>query len=453
MPPDYTAKPALNDVAGAEWETYVSAVTECFADIEPEPINWLWRHRIARGKVTLLVGDPGVNKSLATLDMTARITRGEDWPVDGGKAPLGDVLVLSAEDDPADTIRPRLDAAGADVSHVYLLKAVREIDKDGKLVSRHFSLKCDLERLSDVLVRHPQCVLVIVDPISAYLDGTDSHNNAEIRGLLAPLSELAMRHKVAVLCVTHLNKSNHANPMYRTTGSLAFNAAARAVWTVTKDADDDDRRIIACLKNNLGKDNLGMAFRIAPSISDSEVPVIEWESEPVSITAMQAFEPSDERRDRSVAAEWLREVLPLPAKEVESQGREAGFSWATLRRAKELLRIKPTKTGFDGGWEWSLPKTLTPAPQGEHLRQDTKENNHFAACDGTEDTEDAHLQGHSAFEANEHLPATRCPECGGSVYWRVFGETDWHCRTCRPTGRTQIELYAVDTLEHVYLGR
>ena len=222
----------------------------------------------------------------------------------------GGAALLSAEDDPADTIRPRLDAAGADVSGVNLIQAVEWYDGDaGERVTRSFSLERDAAALEEAIEQTPDCRLVIIDPISAYLGGTDSYKNADIRGLLTPLSQLAQRLRVAVLAVTHLNKS--AGPaMYRSMGSLAFVAAARAVWAVVKDQEDASKRLMLPIKNNLAADTSGLSYTV---VVPSGVPSLAWSDQPVTITVDDALaagrddDPRDsERRD---AKAWLQEVL------------------------------------------------------------------------------------------------------------------------------------------------
>jgi AAA domain len=144
----------------------------------------------------------------------------------------GTSSVLTSEED---TIRPRLNAAGANVKRVYALLAVRHAYKEDSTKEWVFSLETDLLALEAAILATPGCRLIIIDPITAYLGGTDSHKNAEIRGLIAPLAALAAKHRIAVVCVTHLNKSRNGPAIYRSIGSSAFAAAARAVWAVTKD--------------------------------------------------------------------------------------------------------------------------------------------------------------------------------------------------------------------------
>ena len=177
-------------------------VLVCMADVKPESVQWLWKKRFALGKLSLIAGDPDLGKSLLTLDMAARVSTGTGWPdAPELRTTPGGVVLLSAEDDPADTIRPRLDAAYADARRITLLQAIRDTDSNGNVKARAFNLAIDIEALESAIAHVENCRLVIVDPISAYLGKTKSHENAEVRAVLAPLGELAARHGVAVVAV------------------------------------------------------------------------------------------------------------------------------------------------------------------------------------------------------------------------------------------------------------
>lgn len=334
------------------------------SDVTPQPIRWLWPGKIALGKPTLIAGDPGLGKSMLTVSLAAHVSTGRDWPAGGGTCPRGDVLFVSAEDDPADTIRPRLDVAGADPGRVYIVGGVQSLNEDGDPETRMLSLRRDLEPIREAALSLQACRLIVVDPISACLDGADSHNNAEVRAILAPLSELAAAIGAAVIFVTHLNKGTGGSALYRATGSLAFVAAARAAYLVTKDKGDPSRRLFLPLKNNLGPDATGMAYRIEEV---DGVPRVVWEEERISISADEALGRDDEKDDHEStladdAAEWLREVLsagPVPANDIKAHAREAGYSLATLRRAQASLGIRPQRTGGaadKGTWVWTLPQ-------------------------------------------------------------------------------------------------
>ena len=334
--------------------------TVCIADVEPKPISWLWPEKIARGKLTLISGDPGLGKSLITVALASAVSNGARWPVGGGYAPLGSVILLSDEDAIADTIRPRLDAAGANCSMVHAVQMVQEITDEGELVNRVFNLAKDVERLAAVVEKLGDVALIQIDPVSAYLGGTDSHKNSDVRALLSPLSDLAERFNVAVVVVTHLNKGS-GSAMYRSIGSIAFTAAARTAWAVTKDKDDPARRLMLPVKNNLGNDHSGMAYTIGTA--DNGAPVVMWEPDPVEIDINEALsnESNDEQWARSEVEDWLTDLLggkPIPANDVKKLAAEAGFSWRTVERAKASCRVKSTKDGMHGPWLWWHPDDI-----------------------------------------------------------------------------------------------
>ena len=337
----------------------IGAVTLCMADVKSEPISWLWPGRIALGKLTLIAGDPGLGKSLLTATMAATVSKGYVWPLEDTASPIGSVVLLSAEDDPADTIKPRLDAAEADSNRIHVVRAIRGVDIDSKPNERTFSLKRDLPILEELLRSLLDCKLIVIDPISAYLEGADSHNNTDIRGLLAPLAKLASDHHVAIVLVQHLNKSSGGSAMYRPTGSVAFIAAARAAYIVTKDQQNPNRRLVMPVKNNLAKDNTGLAYSVIEA--ENGAPVLVWEKEAVTMTADEALAPSDsseEKTDTDWAIDFLEDELVtqgLSAVEVHKRAKEAGISKKSLRRAQDKLGIKPKKAGFNQGWIWSLP--------------------------------------------------------------------------------------------------
>lgn len=331
-------------------------------DVQSERIRWLWPGRIALGKITLVVGDPGLGKSFVTLDLAARVSAGLPWP----DLPLlpntpGGVVLLSAEDDLADTIRPRLDAAGADVSRVVALKAVRRAGRDG-VTESYPDLANDLEALEAAIEAVPDCRLVVVDPITAYLGATDSHNNSEVRAVLAKLFDLASLHKVAVLAVTHLNKASTLPAIYRAMGSLAFVAAARACWAVLRDEDDDTgrRRLFLAVKNNIGPDHEGLAYSLE---SAGDTARVVWESEPVSMRADDVMggpgTPGPEATTRHEVEDWLRSALadgPRTAKDMTDEGVNGqGFNAKTIQRARVSIGVEAYRPENPGPWWWRLP--------------------------------------------------------------------------------------------------
>lgn len=346
---------------GQEFQTATKseAVVHRLSDVQPEQLEWLWPGRIPLGKLTLLAGDPGLGKSFVTIDMAARVSVGAVWPDDSKRQQqVGSVVMFNCEDGLRDTIRPRFEQAGADLTKIIAVEGVRAFDPTSKVIlQRGFSLASDLPRLADEVTKLADCRLVVIDPVSAYLGEADSHKNAEVRALLAPLAELAEKHRLAVVMVNHLSKSVGTKAIYRAMGSLGFVAAARAVWHFAKDPDNEQRRLILPAKMNLAPDPTGLAYQI-------ENGGVRWEADAVKMTAddLMAREADAQANGkgtrRTEAVEWLRELLndgSVASKQVFADGAEHGFSKKTLRSAFTSLGGKPTKSGMDGPWMWSLP--------------------------------------------------------------------------------------------------
>jgi len=334
------------------------------SDVDPRPVRWLWPGRIALGKLTIISGDPGLGKSFLSCDLAARVSRGHAWPdAPSGSAattlntaPHGSVILLNCEDDLEDTIRPRLDRHGADASRIIALSGVRE--RAGANRQRQFNLARDLPALEVAIRAVGDCKLVVIDPVTAYLgDRHNSHITSVIRSLLTPLSKLAAKYDVAVVAISHLNKGS-GSAVYRTTGSLAFVAAARAVWGVSRDPENPARRWLLPIKNNLGNDTTGLAY----SITDGR---ITWEPAPVTTTADVALSPKAKRSPDKESAEaeaWLKATLvpgtPTPSKSILADARECGINERRLREAARSLGVAIKKTGMNDGWTWSLPEDL-----------------------------------------------------------------------------------------------
>ena len=224
---EYVPDVATSDSDHQE-KTGVRPVIRNLAEVKAVPVKWRWRGRLADGKLTLIVGDPGLGKSFIALDVAARVSAARSWPDSESDEPQSNVLLLSAEDGVADTVRPRLDALGGDAARVHTLDAVRD-----KECERPIQL-ADITAL-ELAIRATRSKVLIIDPLSAYLGRTDSHRDSEVRGLLAPLAALAERTEVAILAVMHLSKSVRNPAIYRTVGSIAFSAAPRIVLGVARD--------------------------------------------------------------------------------------------------------------------------------------------------------------------------------------------------------------------------
>lgn len=332
------------------------------ADVAPEHVEWLWQARVPLGKVTVLDGDPGLGKSTVTLDLAARVSTGTPMPDEQERSDPAAVLMLSAEDGLADTIRPRLDAAGADVTRVHVLG---EVVVDG--AARLPEIPSDLS----LIEREVQLLgarLVVIDPLMAYLtDRVDSRSDHHIRRALSPVAALADATGAAVVVVRHLNKSGGGKAIYRGGGSIGIVGAARSALLVAQDPDDEGRRIVAPMKSNLAAPPPALAFRLVPDEVHGCARV-KWDGRTDHNADQLLASPLDDEEKSAVdeCAAMVRDLLitgPLPSKEVQRAARDADFSDSTLKRAKARLGVKGRQrageTGRRGspGWECYLPES------------------------------------------------------------------------------------------------
>ena len=328
------------------------------SDLTPTAIEWLWLYWLALGKFHILAGQPGQGKTTLALACIATLTSGGRWP-DGSRVAPGNALIWSGEDDPADTLLPRLIAMGADVSRVYFITGARI---GGEAVP--FDPARDLVQLTAQADKIGDVRLLVVDPVVSAVAG-DSHKNGEVRRALQPLVDLASYLGAAVLGISHFSKSTGGrDPTERVTGSVAFGAVARVVLVAAKiKSESGDMRVLARSKSNIGPDEGGFEYSLEqtealPGIMASRV---LW-GNAVDGTARELLtepeEDSDEHAARRGSAEdFLRELLaggPVPSKQVKADAAEAGHSWATVRRAAEDIPVKRTKDGMNGGWYWQL---------------------------------------------------------------------------------------------------
>jgi len=331
--------------------------------VQREEVPWLWSGWLPLGRLTALVGDPGVGKSWLTLAIAAPITTGKLMPGAAQERQPANVLLLTAENGLADTVRPRLEDMGGDPARVMVLTAMR--GESGGLRFPH--LPEDLVRLETELAKG-EYVLVIIDPLNAYL-GTflDTYRDSHLRSVLGDLAALAARTGVALLFVLHLNKGERDRAIYRAQGSIAYVAAARAVHLVGFNPNDQQERALVCIKINLAEKPPALAFAIVDGR-------FEWRGE-TTLTEADLLAPDTGVKKPSaleVAMAFLRQLLaegPVEAEAVKAAARVAGISEKTLQRAKDALGVKSKNTGFGKGspWEWYLPAgtiSLGPTKNG-----------------------------------------------------------------------------------------
>ena len=346
----------LTELEGApRWtpeDLQAEPIGRLLSEVRAEQVDWVWPRRIPRGKLSIWEGDPGVGKSAATTDVAARVSAGHPWP-DGTPGEAGGVVLLSAKDGLADTIRPRLEAAGGDPSKVLALATV--CDARGE---RLLSIPEDLSfvRLG---IERVDALLVVVDPLMAFLSGgVNSHRDQDVRRALAPLAALAEDTGAAVVVVRHLTKAAGGHTLYRGGGSIGIIGAARSALLVAKHPEDENLRVLAGLKSNLGPLAPSLAFTLAGTTSGAVR--VEWKGETPHTAAALLAPPADpeERSALAEAKDFLRNVLgdgPRWSKTVMNEARDAEISEITLKRAKRELGIISSKQA-DGTWIWRLPE-------------------------------------------------------------------------------------------------
>jgi hypothetical protein len=369
-------------VARATADPSIGGVTISLADVTPERVDWLWHGRLPLGKIVVLDGDPSVGKSTAAVDCAARVSTGRSWP-DGDRCRSGTVLLLSAEDGLADTIRPRLDAAGGDPSRVHSLTEIRYRDEDDKIRSRPVTLG-DLEHI-EAAVRQTNAVLIIIDVFMAFLPGrVDSHRDQDVRGVLSGLAALAERRGCCILLLRHLNKAAGGSPLYRGGGSIGIIGAARVGLLAAEDPDDETQRVLAVTKSNLAAKADALTYRLIDS-PEHGCARVEWLGTSTHSAANLLSGPrdEDERTERDEAADWLTDYLvdnggQAAAKDVLKAARADGHSERTMQRARSRAGVKSERRGFGQGAIWVLDTTF--APHSRHSRQASE-----AGTNGTND--------------------------------------------------------------------
>lgn len=332
-----------------------TAAVVSLSAVRPLPVAWLWEQRIPRGAITLLDGDPGLGKSTISLDLAARVSCGWKMPPDGGASGIepANVLILTAEDDLARTIRPRLDAAEADVNRVFAFEAINIGDDQRPPV-----LPADID-VAEAIICERAVKLLIVDPLMAYLDDkVDAHKDQNVRRVLHRLAILAQKTDVAILCIRHLNKLNAGPALYRGGGSIGIIGAARAALLVGRHPEESGRCVLASIKNNLGPMPKSRTYSYEPK---DGVARIGWGGE-TELTANDILtHPSNHGADAVVKAEefvadLLADGMPKNQSDIVEKAKAAGITEKTLKRAKRNLYVRSFKESFHGNWLWELSR-------------------------------------------------------------------------------------------------
>jgi len=347
------------------------------SDVVPERVTWLWPGYLPAGKLSLIEGDPSVGKSTLMADLAARVTTGARWP-DGAANPHppSGVLILSAEDGLADTVRPRFDVAGGDPDRAFVLDSVRYTDESGAARERLPTLPDDAPLIRDIVIEH-DVRLIIVDVLMAFLGGkVDAYRDQDVRAALAPLARLCAETGAVMLPLRHLTKGA-AQALYRGGGSIGIIGAARTCYLVGRDPDDRERRMIASQKNNLAPDAPTLAYRIEGDEATGTGRIV-WEPSPVpNVGPSDLLVEQADRSELSEAATWLACYLSeqggsAKSADARKAARAEGITDKALRVARERLHVATERVGWPSITMWSLPEAAPVAPTGAQSRPATR---------------------------------------------------------------------------------
>lgn len=367
------------------------------SDIVPQAITWLWPGWVPAGKLTILAGTAGTGKTTLALGLGAVVTCGGRWPDENASPAKGNVIIWSGEDNPDDTLVPRMIAAGADMDRCFFIQGVT---MDGESVA--FDPANDMHDLNKKIGEIGGVSLLIIDPIVSAVSG-DMHRANDVRRSLQAVVDFASTNSCAVIGITHFAKGGEGkSPADRVIGSQAFGALARMVLVAAK-KEDSTMRVLARAKSNIAPDDGGVGYRIELKTIDGgiEATRVEWDGL-IAGTAREIlgdveYDANEEGGNKvGDAVRFLRALLekgPVRVSQIKADSDGAGHSWATIRRAQKSLGIDVKREGFGktGVWAWQLPSKVLNSSIGAHpiLVSTYEENEHLCNDDfatGVEET-------------------------------------------------------------------
>lgn len=336
------------------------------ASIKPVAIRWLWPGWLAQGKLHILAGAGGTGKTTLLIGLIATITKGGRWPDGSRCTEPGNAIIWSSEDDPGDTLVPRLAAAGADLSRVHIIQGRTNAQGDAD----PFDPANDIALLRAAAKEIGGVSLLMLDPIVSAVKG-DMHKANDVRRALQGVVDFAEQNLCAVVGISHFAKGGAgSSPTDRVIGSQAFSALARTVLVAAKQ-EDSDMRVLARAKSNIGTDEGGVSYTIEPVDIGGGIDAtrVVWgdaiEGSAREILGDAEATGDDETSDPDDPADCLHRILkdnPLESNEAKTLMKRNGYTEKQIRRAREKLSVVAIRTGNkkDVKSFWSLPQAEGP---------------------------------------------------------------------------------------------
>ena len=352
-------------------ENIYTLVTQRANTIQMEKLEWVWPDRIPAGKICPYTGKPSCGKSLAILDLVARVTTGKDCPDAKNPSGLRDVVLAATEDDLGTTLVPRLVACDADLSRIHIVKRVTVEGK--KNSHRMLQLKEGAQLIRRMLRDHPDVALIALDPISGFFGDVDPNKDKEIRPVLESVQAALEQSKTALVGIIHQNKRGDTDALGKVLGGSAVVGVSRAVWGFSRDSEDKNLCYMTLVKGNLSKKRSGMKYKI----DGKDIPLGNGENTNAAYTSwqeetdMDADQVLNKERESAksggnnpklmIATVIIKDALkngPVAATEMYKNRDAEGIDDRTFKKAYYDVGVQANNQGDK--WYWRIPGCETP---------------------------------------------------------------------------------------------